>query len=252
MNQNKIEIKGVSKSFGKNTVLDNLNLTIKQGSSLVIIGGSGSGKSVLAKMIIGLITPDKGSIKIDGIETVNMRDKERFVLLAKCGFLFQNGGLFDSLSVQDNITFLAKRILKLSKKEEVDLATEKLYQVGLAKSVLDLFPSELSGGMRKRVGIARAISTDPDLIIFDEPTGGLDPIMTNLINNLIIQIGDKQNITTITITHNIASTYKIAQEVAFLYQGNILWSGKKEEMKCSKNSYLQQFIKGEITGPIKI
>ena len=252
MNQNKIEIKGVSKSFGKNTVLDNLNLTIKQGSSLVIIGGSGSGKSVLAKMIIGLITPDKGSIKIDGIETVNMRDKERFVLLAKCGFLFQNGGLFDSLSVQDNITFLAKRILKLSKKEEVDLATEKLYQVGLAKSVLDLFPSELSGGMRKRVGIARAISTDPDLIIFDEPTGGLDPIMTNLINNLIIQIGDKQNITTITITHNIASAYKIAQEVAFLYQGNILWSGKKEEMKCSKNSYLQQFIKGEITGPIKI
>jgi len=252
LNQNKIEIKGIKKSFGKKKILDDLNLIIKQGSSLVIIGGSGSGKSVLAKMIIGLMAPDQGSIKIDKIETVNMRQKERFVLLAKCGFLFQNGGLFDSLSVQDNITFSAKRILNLSKKEEVDLATEKLHQVGLEKSVLDLFPSELSGGMRKRVGIARAISTNPDLIIFDEPTSGLDPIMTNFINNLIIQIGDIQNITTITITHDITSVYKIAQEVAFLYQGAILWSGKKSEMKRSKNSYLQQFIKGEITGPIKI
>ena len=250
--ENKITLTNVTKSFGNNKVLDNLNLEIKKGTSIVIIGASGSGKSVLAKLIVGLIKPDSGSIKIDNIETVNLSDSARFALMAKCGFLFQGGGLFDSLTVQENITFAAKKIFNLSEKSLIELATKKLKQVGLSNNVLNLYPGELSGGMKKRVGIARAICTDPDLIFFDEPTSGLDPIMTNVINNLIIKINEIPSITTITITHNMDSAYKIAKEIVLIHNGCIAWKGKKEEIKTTKDPCLNQFIQGLTNGPIKV
>lgn len=242
----------MTKSFGSNKVLDNLDLEIKKGTSLVIIGASGSGKSVLAKLIVGLIKVDTGSIKIDNAETVNLTDAARFSLMAKCGFLFQGGGLFDSLTVQENIIFAAKQIFNLSEKDAVILATQKLQQVGLSDKVLNFYPGELSGGMKKRVGIARAICTNPDLIFFDEPTSGLDPIMTNVINDLIIRINSIPNVTTVTITHNMDSAYKIAEEIALIHEGQIAWIGKKETMKTAKNPYLKQFINGSTVGPIKI
>lgn len=240
----KFKIRGLNKSFGPHHVLQGIDLDIKKDSSLVILGGSGSGKSVLIKSMIGLLSPDSGSILFDGVESINFTDKERLKMLESCGYLFQAGALFDSLSVQDNITFFAQKKLALNASDARDLACRKLRSVGLEERILDLYPSELSGGMQKRVALARAVATDPKVIFFDEPTTGLDPIMSNVINELIIKVRDELGATTITITHDMQSVRKIAQEVAFLWEGKIIWHGKIDDLDESDNPRLQQFING--------
>lgn len=246
----KFKIRGLNKSFGSHNVLQGVDLDIKKDSSLVILGGSGSGKSVLIKSLIGLLEPDSGSILFDGVESINFTNKERLKMLESCGYLFQAGALFDSLNVKDNITFFAQKKLSLNKDEARDLAYRKLKSVGLEERILDLYPSELSGGMQKRVALARAIATDPKVIFFDEPTTGLDPIMSNVINDLIIKVRDDLGATTITITHDMQSACKIAKEVAFLCDGKIIWNGKIEEMDGAKNPRLQQFINGYTEIPL--
>jgi len=240
----KFKIRELNKSFGSHHVLQGINLDIKKDSSLVILGGSGSGKSVLIKSMVGLLSPDSGSILFDGVESTSFTNKERLKMLESCGYLFQAGALFDSLSVQDNITFFAQKKLSLNKNDARDLACRKLRSVGLEERILDLYPSELSGGMQKRVALARAVATDPKVIFFDEPTTGLDPIMSNVINDLIIKVRDELGATTITITHDMQSARKIAKEVAFLCEGNIIWNGKIEDLDASDNPRLQQFING--------
>lgn len=246
----KIKVVDLHKSFGKHKVLQGINLEVKTGSSMVILGGSGTGKSVLIKNIIGLISPDQGKIYINNEDTTYLRTQRRFELMAKCGFLFQGGALFDSLSVMDNITFFAEKLYKISGSEKRDLAESKLKSVGLPARILDLYPAELSGGMQKRVSLARAICTNPEIIFFDEPTTGLDPIMANVINDLIIKVREDLGATTVTITHDMNSAHRIASEVSFIYEGKIMWSGKKDEMDKADNPYLQQFINGLSTGPI--
>lgn len=248
----KIKVESLYKTFNTHKVLDGVNFEVKENSSLVILGGSGTGKSVLIKSIIGLISPDAGSIKIDGIETVGIHRSQRFKTLEKFGFLFQGGALFDSLTIQDNVTFLAERKVKLSKEEKKDLAIRKLASVGLSEKVLNLYPSELSGGMLKRASLARTICNDPEIIFFDEPTTGLDPIMANVINELIIKVRDELGATTVTITHDMNSAKMIATEVALLDKGKILWNGSKDDMQNSDNSYLHQFVNGLTKGPIEV
>lgn len=251
-NELKIQVKSLHKYLGANKVLDGIDLTVKKGSSLVILGGSGTGKSVLIKTIIGLMKPDSGSIEVDGIEISNIATSKRFKIMEKCGFLFQGGALFDSLSVEDNITFFAEKLYNLSKNEKKELAASKLKSVGLAENVLNLYPAELSGGMQKRVSLARAICADPEIIFFDEPTTGLDPIMANVINELMVKVSEELGATTITITHDMNSAYMVAKEAALIYQGKIIWKGSKQEMKNADNPYLHQFINGLPTGPIAV
>lgn len=248
----KIRVRELTKHFGSHKVLQGIDLDVNQGSSIVILGGSGSGKSVLIKTIIGLLSPDSGKIWIDGVETTHLPLRQRFSIMKKCGFLFQASALFDSLNVMNNITFFAEKLQKLSKAEKRDLAEEKLLSVGLPARVLDLFPSELSGGMQKRVSLARAICTNPEIIFFDEPTTGLDPIMSNVINELIIKVREELGATTITITHDLNSANQIAKEVHLIYQGKIVWSGTKDDMSSSDNAYLRQFLSGSTSGPIVI
>jgi phospholipid/cholesterol/gamma-HCH transport system ATP-binding protein len=242
--ETQIGIKSIHKSFGSNHVLNGISLDIKKGSSLVIIGPSGAGKTVLLKTIIGLLNPDRGSILIDGAETTNISNKQRFNIMQKCGFLFQNGGLFDSLTIEENIIFFAARAFDLSKWDKRELATKKLAAVKLPERVLNLYPSELSGGMQKRVGIARAICADPEILFFDDPTGGLDPILSSIISELIVSIRDDNDPTIITITHDMSVAYKIADELALIHMGKLLWNGLKEEMKTKSNPYLHQFVNG--------
>lgn len=248
----KITVSNLRKSFGSHHVLQGVDLEVKEGSSMVILGGSGTGKSVLIKSIIGLIAPDAGKIEIDDKDTTYLSGKARFKLLEKCGFLFQAGALFDSLSIEDNITFFAEKLRKLSAAQKRDLAAEKLHSVGLHSKVLDLFPAELSGGMQKRVSLARAICTNPEIIFFDEPTTGLDPIMANVINDLIIKVRKELGATTVTITHDMNSAMQIATEIAMLCDGKILWNGTKDEVQKSHNPYMHQFVNGLTDGPIKV
>ncbi len=250
-NNSKIIIRSLYKTFGNNHVLNGVDLSIRRGSSLVILGGSGTGKSVLIKTIIGLIKADSGSIIIDKVETSKLSNHQRFAMMQKCGFLFQGGALFDSLTVKDNVTFFVQRSGKLSNKDIEELAIKKLNLVGLSAKILNLYPSELSGGMQKRVALARAICGNPELLFFDEPTTGLDPIMSNVINELLIKVRTELKATTITITHDMNSAALIAEDVALIHQGKILWHGKKEEMKNADNPYLHQFINGITTGPIE-
>lgn len=248
----KIQVKNLHKSFNNKSVLEGLSLDFPNKSSMVILGGSGTGKSVLIKNIVGLIKPDKGKILIDGQDTVNISTAKRFALLKKMGFLFQGGGLFDSLNIMDNITFNAVRLYNLEKSEVENLAVEKLSAVGLNKDNLYKYPSELSGGMLKRVSLARAICMDPEIVFFDEPTTGLDPIMANVINRLIIKAREELGITTVTITHDLNSAKMIASDIALLYQGKVIWSGKKEDMSVSDNAFLHQFINGITEGPMRL
>ena len=234
----KIKIRNLYKSFGNHKVLDGIDLDVKKDSSLVILGGSGTGKSVLIKTMIGLLSPDKGSIMFDDTETVNISQKNRLKILENCGFLFQGGALFDSLNVSENITFFAQKLYSLKNKEVKELASQKLKSVGLSDRILDLYPAELSGGMLKRVSLARAICTDPKIIFFDEPTTGLDPIMANVINDLIIKIREELGATTIAITHDMNSVRKIAKEVVLIHNGKIQWSGTKDEMENTDNPYM--------------
>jgi len=248
----KIKVRNLSKSFGSHKVLDGLDLDVKKDSSLVILGGSGTGKSVLIKAMVGLLSPDEGSIMFDNQETVNISQKDRLKILENCGFLFQGGALFDSLNVSENITFFAQKLYSLNSNEIKDLAIRKLKSVGLSERILNLYPAELSGGMQKRVSLARAICTDPKIIFFDEPTTGLDPIMANVINDLIVKIREELGATTIAITHDMNSLRKIAKEVVLIYNGKIIWSGTKNEMETTDNPYMVQFINGFSSGPFEI
>ncbi|KJV53213.1 ABC transporter family protein [Orientia tsutsugamushi str. Gilliam] len=246
-----IIIKNLCKAFKSKIVLNKINLELKSKQSIAILGRSGSGKSVLIKTIIGLIKPDDGEIIIDGQDITKLSLSEKFKLMPSCGFLFQGSALFDSLSVEDNITFYAQRLYKLSKSEKKQLAIEKLKLVELSEDIINLYPFQLSGGMQKRVSFARTICTNPKVIFLDEPTTGLDPIMVNIINNLIIKIQQTLESTTIIITHDINSAYKIANNAAMLYQGQIIWHGKTQDLKNCNNEFVQQFIHGSTTGPIK-
>lgn len=246
----KIELSGVYKSFGSKKVLDGIELTIDKGESLVVIGGSGSGKSVLIKCILGLLTPDKGSIKIDGVEITTLSRSERQKIMRKFGMLFQGGALFDSLPVWENISFALLQNKSISKKSAKELAVEKLKSVGLGADVANLSPSELSGGMQKRVALARAIAANPEIIFFDEPTTGLDPIMADVINQLIVKCSKELGATTLTITHDMASVRRIANRVAMIYQGKLIWQGDVSKIEHSGNEYVDQFIHGRAEGPI--
>ncbi|WP_343081989.1 ABC transporter ATP-binding protein [Ostreiculturibacter nitratireducens] len=244
-----IELRDVHKAFGTNRVLRGVNLTVPQGKSMVIIGGSGTGKSVLLKCILGLVKPDSGQILVDGqdVDTVS-----RDAFLARFGMLFQGAALFDSLSVWQNVAFrLLRGAQKRPKEEARAIAIEKLRRVGLKPEVADLFPAELSGGMQKRVGLARAIAAEPEIIFFDEPTTGLDPIMAGVINELIREIVVEMGVTAMTITHDMSSVRAIADQVAMLHAGLIQWTGPIEEMDAATDPYLQQFIHGRAEGPIE-
>lgn len=246
----KIKMTNVCKSFGPKKVLDNLNLDIAKGESLVIIGGSGTGKSVAIKSILGLLIPDSGTIEIDGEDTTRLNFRQREPYLRQCGMLFQGGALFDSLPVWKNIAFAATQRTHMSKLDAHDLAVEKLAQVGMGAEVADLMPSELSGGMQKRVSLARAIATNPEIIFFDEPTTGLDPIMSDVINDLIVDCVKKLGSTAITITHDMHSARKIANRIAMIYKGSIIWDGPVSNIDDSGNPYVDQFVHGKADGPI--
>lgn len=248
----KISIRNLYKAFGKKQVLNGVNLDVRTGESLVVIGGSGTGKSVLIKCIQGLLTPDMGSIKIDGKEIVGARESLRSDIHGKMGMLFQGGALFDSLSVWENVAFSLLENRKTNREKAKTEAVRVLRQVGLAPDVADLSPSELSGGMQKRVGLARAVITRPEIIFFDEPTTGLDPIMADVINDLIVESAKGLGATTLTITHDMASVRKIADRVAMLYKGKIIWQGTVKEMDKTDDPYVRQFINGCSQGPIKV
>lgn len=246
----KLALKDVRKSFGNNHVLNGVNLSIEKGKSLVVIGGSGTGKSVMLKSVLGLITPDSGSILVDGQETTHLDATERDKMMKKFGMLFQGGALFDSLPVWENIAFRLLQSKELNRKQAYELAVEKLRAVGMPARVADLLPAELSGGMQKRVALARAIAANPEIIFFDEPTTGLDPIMADVINDLIVQCTKDLGATTLSITHDMASARKIADEIAMIYQGKILWQGDAKNIDNSGNDYVDQFIHGKADGPI--
>ncbi len=252
MSEAKIKISNLHKAFGKKVVLDGVDLEIPKGESLVVIGGSGTGKSVLIKCIQGLLRPDTGSILVDDEEVVGINEKQKEALHSKMGMLFQGGALFDSLSVWENVAFDLIENKKMNKKEAKTEAIRVLRQVGLAPDVADLSPSELSGGMQKRVGLARAIASRPEIIFFDEPTTGLDPIMADVINDLIIESVKGLGATALTITHDMASARKIADRIAMLYKGKIIWQGTVKEMEKTDNAYVCQFINGCSQGPIKV
>ena len=244
-----IELTNIHKRFGANKVLQGTTLAVPKGTSLVIIGGSGTGKSVTLKCILGLVKPDSGSITIDGRD-ISSGDRDAF--LARFGMLFQGAALFDSIPVWQNVAFrLLRGTLKRPLDEAREIAIEKLRRVGLTPDVADNFPAELSGGMQKRVGLARAIAAEPEIIFFDEPTTGLDPIMAGVINELIREIVVEMGATAMTITHDMTSVRAIADTVAMLHDGVIKWSGPVAEMDTSGDPYLDQFINGRAEGPIE-
>jgi phospholipid/cholesterol/gamma-HCH transport system ATP-binding protein len=244
-----IRMQGVQKSFGDNHVLRGVDLEIDKGSSMVIIGGSGTGKSIALKCVLGLVKPDAGIIEVDGKPT-DAGDRDAF--LARFGMLFQGAALFDSLTVWQNVAFrLLRGSLKRPKDEARAIAIEKLRRVGLKPDVADRFPAELSGGMQKRVGLARAIAAEPEIIFFDEPTTGLDPIMAGVINELIREIVVEMGATAMTITHDMTSVRAIADEVAMLHNGVIQWTGPVADIEQSGDPYLDQFIHGRAEGPIE-
>src|SRR4051795_2112753 len=248
----KIAVSGLRKSFGRKLVLDGVEIECGAGESLVIIGGSGTGKSVLIKCIIGLLRPDAGSIRIDGIETAGLRGAAREHLMRKFGMLFQGSALFDSLSVWEDVAFGLIQGRGMARPQARDTALQKLGSVGLGPEVGELRPSELSGGMQKRVALARAIAAEPEIIFFDEPTTGLDPIMGDVINELIVKCVRELGATAVSITHDMASARKIADRVAMIYQGKIIWNGAKTDIDSSGNPYVDQFIHGRASGPIEM
>lgn len=247
-----IEIVNLHKSFGNNYVLRGVDLQVEKGESMVVIGGSGSGKSVLLKHIIGILKPDEGKVFIDGIDITALKERELYEVRKKFGMLFQMAALFDSLSVWENVTFgILRNRKKMSDTERKAIATEKLRLVGLV-GVEDLMPSELSGGMKKRVGLARAIAHEPEILLYDEPTTGLDPIMADAINDLIIEMKNRLAVTSVAITHDMNSAYKIADRIAMLYEGKIIEVGSPEAIRNTSNPIVKQFITGSAVGPITI
>ncbi len=248
----KIRLRNVHKAFGSKVVLDGLDLDVMPGESVVIIGGSGTGKSVTLKCTLGLMEPDQGLIEVDGENVVGLGSRERERVNHKFSMLFQGAALFDSLPVWENVAFGPIADKTISRKQGKELAIEKLAQVGMPAEVADLYPSELSGGMQKRVGLARAIAGDPEIIFFDEPTTGLDPIMADVINDLIVKVTRELGSTGLSITHDMASARKIADRIAMLYQGKIIWQGPADSIDNCDNPYVQQFIHGRADGPIEM
>jgi phospholipid/cholesterol/gamma-HCH transport system ATP-binding protein len=244
----KIQLAGVHKRFGPKIVLDGVDLAVQPAESMVIIGGSGTGKSVMIKCILGLIRPESGSIKVDGVEVTGLKGRALADHQARFGMLFQGGALFDSLPVWRNVSFA----LAGSAANRRAAAIDNLARVGLGADVADLRPSELSGGMQKRVALARAIAVRPEILFFDEPTTGLDPIMADVINDLIRTLVTDLKITALTITHDMASVRKIADRVAMLYQGRIIWEGPKAAIDTADNPYVDQFVHGRADGPIQM
>jgi len=246
-----IRLVNVSKSYGQQQVLKQLNLDITKGEAITIIGGSGSGKSVLIKHIIGLIKPDAGSIYIDSTDITQLKEKKLFKIIEKFGMVFQGGALFDSMTVFENVAFGIKNKDHVDSEQMKEVVEQSLLKVGLP-NVSQMMPAELSGGMKKRVAIARAIAKNPKIVMYDEPTTGLDPIMADVINELILKVNESEEITSIVITHDMVSAYKVSDRIAMLYDGKIIETGKPSEIKSSENEIVRQFIEGHSEGPIKL
>ncbi len=248
----KVAVRGLEKSFGRKRVLDGVEIDVGAGESLVIIGGSGTGKSVLIKCILGLMRPEAGSIRIDGEETAAIGRAARARLMLKFGMLFQGSALFDSLSVWENVAFGLIQGRGMPRQQAREIALEKLRAVGLGPEVGLLSPAELSGGMQKRVALARAIAAEPEILFFDEPTTGLDPIMADVINRLIVDLVQGLGATTISITHDMVSARKIADRIAMLHKGRIVWQGPTAEIDRTDNPFVDQFVHGRAEGPIEM
>ncbi|WP_295135822.1 ATP-binding cassette domain-containing protein [uncultured Reyranella sp.] len=248
----KISLRGVTKAFGPKKVLQGIDLDVGPGESMVVIGGSGTGKSVLLKCILGLMRPDNGSIKIDGEETKDLTDRSRARVMRKFGMLFQGGALFDSLRVWENVAFGPIQSDGMPVEQAREVAVAKLGAVGLGPEIGELFPSELSGGMQKRVALARAIAREPEIIFFDEPTTGLDPIMADVINDLIVKCVSDLGATAISITHDMASARKIGHRIGMLHEGKLIWQGPVADIDRSGNAHVDQFIHGRAEGPIRM
>ena len=246
----KLELRNLAKRFEDRVVLDDVDVAVAPGRSLVIIGGSGQGKSVTIKIAAGLMHPDAGQVLYDGEDVTGLPLRGRYALARRYGFLFQGAALFDSLEIWRNVAFRLINADKVSRKEARDLAIDALQKVGLAPSVADQFPGELSGGMQKRVGLARAVVAHPEVLFFDEPTTGLDPINADVINNLIVEQVKRLGCTAVSITHDMASARKIGDEIAMLHAGRIVWRGPAAEIDNSGNPYVEQFINGRAEGPI--
>lgn len=246
----KISMRDVKKSFGNKHVLKGVNLEVAKGESLVVIGGSGSGKSVTLKCILDIIKPDSGLIEVDGKDVSKMSSEEHDFMMGKFGMLFQGGALFDSMPVWENVAFGLIYGGRMHRDEAREIALQKIGAVGMGPAVADLFPAELSGGMQKRIGLARAIASNPEIIFFDEPTTGLDPIMADVINDLIKKCVKDLGATALSITHDMSSVRKIADKVAMIYEGKIIWSGPVSKLDKSGNEYVDQFINGRADGPI--
>jgi phospholipid/cholesterol/gamma-HCH transport system ATP-binding protein len=252
MAPSKISLRGVTKSFGPKKVLRGIDLDVTPGESMVVIGGSGTGKSVLLKCILGLMQPDDGSIKVDGIETVDLGDHGRSQVMRKFGMLFQGGALFDSLRVWENVAFGPIQSDGMPTEQAREVAIAKLGNVGLGPEIGELFPAELSGGMQKRVALARAIAREPEIMFFDEPTTGLDPIMADVINDLIVKCVSDLGATAVSITHDIASARKIGHRIGMLHEGRLIWQGSVADIDRSGNAHVDQFIHGRAEGPIQM
>jgi len=252
MAPSKISLHGITKAFGPKKVLRGIDLDVTPGESMVVIGGSGTGKSVLLKCILGLMQPDDGSIKIDGVETVELGDNGRSQVMRKFGMLFQGGALFDSLRVWENVAFGPIQSDGMPTEQAREVAIAKLGNVGLGPEIGELFPAELSGGMQKRVALARAIAREPEIMFFDEPTTGLDPIMADVINDLIVKCVSDLGATAVSITHDMASARKIGHRIGMLYEGRLIWQGPVADIDCSGNAHVDQFIHGRAEGPIQM
>jgi phospholipid/cholesterol/gamma-HCH transport system ATP-binding protein len=252
MTSPKISLRGVTKAFGAKQVLRGIDLDVAPAESVVVIGGSGTGKSVLLKCILGLMRPDSGSIKVDGQETVGLRNHRRAEVMRKFGMLFQGGALFDSLRVWENVAFGPIQSDGMDPAKAREVAIAKLGNVGLGPEIGELYPSELSGGMQKRVALARAIAREPEIIFFDEPTTGLDPIMADVINELIVKCVSDLGATAISITHDMASARKIGHRIAMLYEGKLIWQGPVDQIDRTNNAHVDQFIHGRAEGPIQM
>ncbi|MDA1132777.1 MAG: ATP-binding cassette domain-containing protein [Proteobacteria bacterium] len=248
----KIRLRGLCKGFGPKRVLDGVDLDVAQGESVVVIGGSGTGKSVLLKCIIGLMRPDAGSVEVDGVEVSGLRGAALDDVRRKFGMLFQGAALFDSLPVWENVAFGLIEGRGMARTEARESALRDLARVGLDEDVAGLSPAELSGGMKKRVGLARAIATKPEILFFDEPTTGLDPIMSDVINDLIVKCTRELGATAVSITHDMASARKIADRVAMLHGGRIVWQGPVADIDRSGSDFVEQFIHGRANGPIHV
>lgn len=244
-----IRLEGLHKAFGTNDVLRGVDLEIARGETMVVIGQSGSGKSVLLKHIIGLLCPDRGRVFVDGHEITCLDESARLEVTRKCGYLFQAAALFDSMTVAENVAFGLTRYARLDRAEVRRIVTESLERVGL-RGVEELMPAELSGGMKKRVGLARAIAYHPEIMLYDEPSAGIDPIRADSINDLINQLNHDMGVTSVVITHDMKSAFKVADRIAMLYGGRIVETGTPAAVAASKNPIVEQFINGRAGGPI--